>query len=291
MDPGELVATVRSLLRAREAEVRVRAAARRVDDDVRPHQRRGLPDGRRRQVIRCNTAFARLLQRPFAELIGTPLIRPACHSWRTPWRGSSAPAHIQIGDRHYRVRADSGAADAAGSVRAWVFGDVTERERQQAAVRRSEEEAQVRLAEIEAVYRSAPAGLCVLDTEFRYVRVNERLAEIIGLPVEAHRGRTCGRSCRTSRTSWSPGSGSCWRAAAGFGLELRGETRGPAGHRAAMGHDLVPAGAPDGRIVGINIAAEEVTEQRRLEAQLLEAQRLEAVGRLAGGVAHETNNR
>ena len=32
-------------------------------------------------------------------------------------------------------------------------------------------------AELEAVYANAPIGLCVLDRELRFVRINERLAQ------------------------------------------------------------------------------------------------------------------
>ena len=47
-----------------------------------------------------------------------------------------------------------------------------------------------KLVEIEQVYRYSPVGLVLMNKDYRFVRINERMAEINGLPVEAHIGRT-----------------------------------------------------------------------------------------------------
>ncbi len=47
-----------------------------------------------------------------------------------------------------------------------------------------------RTSDAERLYAIAPVGLCYLDTDLRYLYVNEWLARINGLPVTAHLGQT-----------------------------------------------------------------------------------------------------
>ncbi len=56
-------------------------------------------------------------------------------------------------------------------------------------------------------------------------------------------------------------------------------------------HDRAfPVPAADGQVYRIVGIAEDITERKKLEAQFLRAQRMESIGTLAGGIAHDLNN-
>ena len=78
----------------------------------------------------------------------------------------------------YPVRADGAVVGVIA-----VVLDITD-------VRLSEEEASSALREIEAVYRSAPVGLSLIDRDLRYLRVNQAIADMNGCSIEEIVGRT-----------------------------------------------------------------------------------------------------
>lgn len=301
-----LAATVRVLLRANRAETAARESARQWQEvfDAVSHgvcilDREGL-------VQRANRALAGLSGRQPQELIGTHYDRllpgeraPEDHS---PFESARASrrheaAEIRCDNRWFQITADP-IADEQGSFDGAVYSLI-----EISGLKRSEQERKQLVAQLEleqgrlqTILQQMPAGVVIVAAgSGNVVLSNRRADEIVRKPIEVGGAFQGAFSLCVKRPDGQPYAVTDLPEARSLAsgeivtdelIEIVrcDDTRGTISVSSAPIHDH------GGKIVAAVVTFFDVTERLELEHQFRQAQKMEAIGRLAGGVAHDFNN-
>jgi two-component system cell cycle sensor histidine kinase/response regulator CckA len=159
--------------------------------------------------------------------------------------------------------------------------DATDRKRAEKAVNESHDL-------LRAVVEGTPDAILVKDLRGRYQMINSAGARILGRTPEEIVGKTDGELL-SPEDARAIGERDLRIMATGE-METFEETVTVAGGQRIYLSTKSPFRDRQGNVVGLIGIARDITEMKRLEIEYRQAQKMEALGRLAGGVAHDFNN-
>ena len=244
-----------------------------------------------RRVLDMNSAAAQLAEVRQADVIGRDVDQiiswlPEMSLSSDPQK-SGPPATVSINNngarRFLEVDASMLRENEKLTGHLVILRDITEAMAAQEALRRSEER-------FKSLSENAPVIIVILDVAGIITYVNPTWEKILGHAKDAVEGRPFTdfindeerRRCNQIYQRLMSGK----QTMAESSVRVQSES----GEMHIFDFTASVNSDQEGRITGFIGIAKDTTEETRLQSQLMQSQKMEAIGTLAGGIAHDFNN-
>ena len=148
------------------------------------------------------------------------------------------------------------------------------------------DEAERSLALLDTLFATAPVGLAFFDLELRYVRINTALAEINGVAVDEHLGRTVQEVLPEAEAEIAEQIARVARTGEPLrDVEVRVATQRDPGNPHLFSASYYPVRGTDGEIIGVGAVVADITERQRAQIALAQALEREREARAAAEAA------
>jgi len=137
-----------------------------------------------------------------------------------------------------------------------------------------------------AMLESALDGILSMDATGRLIDANLTSEEMFGAPRGGLTGTSITALLRSDNASLNAEEWLASLRASGVGVRVAAVGKGPEGEFPA---ELTISPVELEGVVGFTLFVRDLTEQRRLESKVAHGQKMETIGRLSTGIAHEIN--
>lgn len=175
--------------------------------------------------------------------------------------------------------------DEAGNLLGYrgIDRDITERKKAEEALTRT-------VKQYTAMIDTVPAIMYVKDIDHRYVIVNEAFCKLAGKPADGIIGRTDYDIFSSEKADEYHRADKIIMDEDRRVIDHEQSIKGVDGETKWVSTTRVPVHDSQGLVLGVVGLVQDVTEYHRSREQLVQADKLAAIGTLAAGVAHEINN-
>lgn len=129
-----------------------------------------------------------------------------------------------------------------------------------------------RLAQLQAIYEGAPVGLCFLDRNLRYVSINKQLAEMNGVSIADHLGRTISDVIPELSPQLEPYLLRVLQGESFTDLEFTSPKKDAQGQDPTLLAAYLPVLDEANEVVGISCAVVDITSRKLVEKALRESE-------------------